>query len=94
MRITSAIVATVVLAAGLFAPQASAAMSREDVRSAIEDQFPVKVLKITEDTVSDKPVYRVTMMFEGGDYNTAFQVNTIVVDAETGKPLIQFQNNQ
>ncbi len=93
VRNTFAIVATIALAAGLFAPQASAAMSQDEVRSALESQYPVKVLKITEDTENDKPVYRVTMMFEGGNFNSAFQVNTIVVDAETGKPLIQYENN-
>lgn len=82
--------AALVLGIGLGAGSALAAMSPDEVKSAIEGEYPVKVLKVTEATVGEKPVYRVTMMFNGGNFNSAFQVNTIVVDAETGKPIVQF----
>jgi len=75
---------------GLGAGSALGAMTPDAVKSAIEGEYPVKVLKVTEATVGDKPVYRVTMMFNGGNFNTAYQVNTIIVDAETGKPIVQF----
>lgn len=78
------------VAIGFSAGSATAAMSPDAVKSAIEGEYPVKVLKVTEDKVGEKPVYRVTMMFNGGNFNTAFQVNTIIVDAETGKPISQF----
>lgn len=81
-----------VAAALLFASSARAAMSSEDVKTAIERQYQVKVLSVKAATYDGHAAYRVTMMNPGGNFNTAFQVNAIIVDAETGKPVSQFRH--
>jgi hypothetical protein len=85
--------AVLAFAAGLLAASAaSAAMSADQIKAAIEKEYGVKVLSVKAATFDGRAVYRVTMMNPGGNYNTAFQVNAIDVDAETGKPVSQFHH--
>jgi hypothetical protein len=78
----------------LFAIAANAygAMSSNEIQAAIEKKYDAKVLKVFVGTELGRPVYFVKVMFKGGNYNTAFQVNTLVVDAKTGKRLPQFRH--
>lgn len=80
------------LAVGLTSANALAEADASEVRAAIEKQYKVKVLKINAVTVDGKSAFKVTVMYPGGDFNTAFQVNTLIVDATTGKTVSQFRH--
>ncbi len=71
---------------------AEAAMSKDEIKAAIEKEYGVTVLRMQETEEDGRPAYRVTMMNAGGDFNDAFQVNQIVVDAETGRPIPAFRH--
>ena len=71
---------------------AKAAMTQSQITAAIEKLYDVRVLKIYADKENGKSLFRVKVMYNGGDWNTAFQVNTIVIDAETGKRVVQFKH--
>ena len=69
-----------------------AAMSKRAIQANIEQEYDAKVLKMFIGNDLGRPVYFVRVMFKGGNYNTAFQVNTIVIDAKTGERLPQFRH--
>jgi hypothetical protein len=69
-----------------------AAMSESQIQASVENLYEVKVLKIYPGKESGRAVFFVKVMFKGGNYNTAFQVNTLVIDASTGKRLPQFSH--
>ena len=71
---------------------AKAAMTQSQVAAATEKSYDVRVLKIYADKENGKSVFRVKVMYNGGDWNTAFQVNTIVIDVETGERVAQFKH--
>ena len=71
---------------------ANAAMTQSQVAAATEKSYDVRVLKIYADKENGKSLFRVKVMYNGGDWNTAFQVNTIVIDAETGERVAQFKH--
>ena len=73
------------------APDAMAA-SKEQVRSSIEKTFGVKVLRIRDMLSEGRAAFAVTIMNPGGNFDEAFQVNTIVVDRATGKLISQFRH--
>lgn len=64
------------------------------IKKKIEGEYPVTVLKTEPGTQNGQKVYRVTVMNRGGDFNEAFQVTTLIVDAETGKMLSQFRHGE
>ena len=68
-------------------------MTQVQITAAIEKAYDVKVLKIEPDKVNSKNVFRVKVMYNGGNWNTAFQVNTIVIDGETGARIPQFKHH-
>ncbi len=70
-----------------------AAMSEDQVRAAITRDHGVEVLRIRADTLDGRAVFLVTVMNPGGNFNEAFQVNTLAVDAETGRLVPQFRHN-
>ena len=74
------------------AAPAWAAMSADQVAAAIAEAYGVTVLRVEPMIEDDKSAYIVTIMNPGGDFNAAFQVNRIVVDAETGKLISQFRH--
>ena len=75
----------------LLAAPARAEMSADAVKQKIEADYVVTVLRVTPMTDDGRPVFAVTIMNPGGAFNEAFQVNTIVIDAETGQPIIQYR---
>lgn len=87
----ASVVSAVVLFGGSFPSRAQSAMDPAQVTARIEAAYPVKVLTVREIEDNGRPAYAVVVMNEGGDFNEAFQVNTIVVDRETGKPISQFR---
>ena len=80
-----------VLACTMGAPPAMA-LTAEEVTAQIEARFPVKVLRVRESAEYGEPAYAVTVMNVGGNFNEAFQVNTIMVDRRTGELLPQFRH--
>ena len=72
--------------AGLAAPSppASAAMSRDEVKAEVEKTYGVAVLRMKETEIDGKPALAVTVMNKGGNDNRAFQVNTLLVNPDTG----------
>ncbi len=75
----------------IFGPHAWA-ISKAEAKAKIEKMFRVEVLKIREIISNGRPAYAVTVMNPGGDFNEAFQVNTIVIDRETGQLVPQFRH--
>ena len=69
----------------------AAALSADQVRRQVETRYNVKVLRIKPMTEQGRSAFAVTVMNPGGDFNEAFQVNTIVIDAETGRPIVQYR---
>ncbi len=74
------------------AAPAWAAMSADQVASAIAEAYGVIVLRVEPMTEDDRAAYLITIMNPGGNFNEAFQVNRIVVDAETGDLIPQFRH--
>jgi len=71
--------------------QPAAALGADDVRSRIAAEYGVTVLKVKPGKYEGAAVYFVTVMNPGGAFNGAFQVNTLVIDAATGKTLPVFR---
>ncbi len=67
-------------------------MSADQVAAAIAEAYGVSVLKVVAAEDEGRTVYRVTIMNPGGDFDEAFQVNTLIVDADTGKPVSGFRH--
>ena len=67
------------------------ALSADQVKRQVETRYGVKVLRIKPMTEQGRSAFAVTIMNPGGVFNEAFQVNTIVIDAETGRLIIQYR---
>ncbi len=76
----------------LLAGQARAAMTEAQVTHSLEQAYNVTVLRVTRLKHDGLPAFLVTMMNPGGNFNTAYQVNTVLVDAETGKLISRFRH--
>lgn len=76
----------------LLAWPAHAEMSAEQAGQAVAEAFDVEVLKVRVDTHAEARVYLVTVMTPGGNFNGAFQVATLMVDARTGRLVSQFRH--
>ena len=81
-----------VMAFGLASGVGAAEVDASAVRAAIEKKYNVKVLKINAIVVNGKSAFKVTVMYPGGNFNTAFQVNTLIVDAATGEAIPVFRH--
>lgn len=93
MRMPILLATLAVCALAAFAQPAAAAMSAEAVGKAVAALYGVEVLRVVPAEGDEgRAAYRVTFMNPGGDFNEAFQVNTILVDAETGAPIVQFRH--
>lgn len=77
----AAVVAAVV---GSLAFAAVAAMTADQVRRQVEQESGGKVIKIEPRKVDQISAFAVTIMNPGGNDNGAFQVYTVVVNAENG----------
>ncbi len=73
-------------------PSAEARMTENEVKSAVEKAYPVQVLQIRDIEVDGRAAYAVTVMTHGGDFDDAFQVNTFIIDADTGKLIPVFRH--
>lgn len=91
MKTLTVVSATLIALAFAGSSSANAQSSQEQIIDNLESVYGVEVLRIKETTNHGTPSYEVTMMNPPGDYNEAFQVNTIVVDRENGQPVPQFR---
>ena len=91
--ITAAIAASFIVA-GATPRDALAAMSAQQARASIEKQFGVKVLNIKKIEFAGKKVFLLTVMSPGGDTNSAFQVNRLAVDPDTGRLVSGFRHRR
>lgn len=75
-------------------PAAPAGVDRtaQKLTQEIVQRYGVQVLRADREMLDDKPVYRMVVMNPGGDFNEAFAVNTLVVDAASGELVSQFQH--
>lgn len=78
--------------AGVMVTPVAAMVTMDQVKSAIASKFGVQVLKVEETQGPEGPAYLVTVMNPGGDSNSAFQVNTLMVDQQTGKLVSAFRH--
>jgi hypothetical protein len=78
--------------AALIPSAAQAAMSEAEIKAALEKQYPVQVLRQRPAELDGKAAVAVTVMNKGSNSATAFQVNTLLVDPDTGKLLSQFRH--
>ncbi len=92
MPVRSWLAAVVVGGGILLAAPAWAAMSADAVAAAIAEAYGVTVLRVVAIEEDGRSVFRVTMMNPGGDFDEAFQVNTLLVDADTGKLVSAFRH--
>ena len=75
-----------VVAAGLVGGiSPAAAISQEEAAAKVAEEYGVEVLKTDAVLQGNQPIILLTVMQPGGNDNAAFQVNTIAVDAKTGK---------
>lgn len=72
----------------------SAAVSQTEAVKMIEDTFDVEVLRASAGQIDGRGVWLLTVMNRGGNFNTAFQVNTLAVDRETGKLVPAFRHGE
>lgn len=63
---------------------AMAAMSKDEIKAEVEKTYGVAVLRMREADSAGKPAFAVTVMNKGGNDNRAFQVNTLLIDPDTG----------
>ena len=91
-RIGIGVGSALALAIGLASGASAAEVDAAAVRASVEKKFDVKVLKINAVIVDGKSAFKVTVMYRGGNFNTAFQVNTLIVDANTGEAVLQFRH--
>ena len=67
-------------------------LSVDELKQQIEQTYPVNVLGVRAITADGKAAYAVTVMTRGGDIDDAFQVNTFIVDADTGASISVFRH--
>jgi uncharacterized membrane protein YkoI len=84
IMIARAFAVTLALGLGLTAGPVEAAMTAEQVKKLVEEQSRGKVLKIAPLEMTTLKAFAVTVMNAGGNANHAFQVYTVIIDAETG----------
>ncbi len=70
----------------------AAALTADEVRQRISTEFGVRVLKVRPGRLDGRSVFLVTVMNPGGDFNEAFQVTVLAVDAVTGKLVPAFRH--
>lgn len=76
----------------LLAGRTQAEVTEAQVKRSLEQAYNVTVLRIRQVDHEGQPAFVVTMMNPGGNFNEAFQVNTVLVDADSGKLISQFRH--
>ena len=83
------------LAAALLAGvtgRVAAEVGEAAARRQIEVRFDVDVLRSEAGEIDGIPVWLMTVMNRGGDFNSAFQVNVLAVDRRSGELVPAFRH--
>lgn len=88
--ISARLIALLAVAAVLGAAPARA-LSPDAAGERLAQRFGVKILRVTPIERAGRDLYAVVVMNPGGNFNEAFKVSTLVVDAETGDLVAQFR---
>jgi hypothetical protein len=64
----------------------------EKLATDLAQRYGVTVLRAEPAEADGKPVFRVTVMRQGGDFDNAYGVTTLTVDAASGDLVPQFRN--
>ncbi len=70
-----------------------AQVSADQVRQQVAQNYEVDVLRINEGELDGKAVWLVTVMNSGGNFNDAFQVNTLAIDKASGELVPSYRNS-
>ena len=70
----------------------AAAVTESEAVRMIEETYDVEVLRARAGEIEGRQVWLLTVMNQGGDFNTAFQVNILAVDQDTGKLVPAFRH--
>ena len=88
------IAAVLAIFVGLAATAAMAAMTADQVRQQVEQESGGKVIKIEPRKYGALEAFAVTIMNPGGNSNAAFQVYTVIINAENGTPISEQRQSQ
>ncbi len=69
---------------GIPTQRAHAQVGVDAAASRIAEEYGVEVLRTRAGELDGKPVWLITVMRQGGDFNSAFQVTTLAVDRMSG----------
>ncbi len=94
LQSSASALALILVAAWLLASPTAAqgVLSPEQVSKRIAATFGVRVLRVRRSEHAGRSTYAVTVMNPGGNYNEAYQVNTLMVEPETGTLISQFRH--
>lgn len=70
-----------------------AQLSADQAREQIAQNYGVEVLSVREGDLDGRPVWLLTVMNSGGNFNEAFQVNTLAIDKASGDLAPSFRNS-
>ena len=74
-------------------PASAQQLTGEAAAQKVAETYGVEALRVQEMRAADgRPAYAVTVMAPGGDFNGAFQVTTLLVDARTGELISQYRH--
>lgn len=74
-------------------PASAQRLTAEAAAQKVAETYGVEALRVQEMRAADgRPAYAVTVMAPGGDFNGAFQVTTLLVDARTGELISQYRH--
>ncbi len=65
-------------------------LTPQEVARRLAETYGVDVLRVRELEENGRRLYAITVMLPGGNRNDAFQVGTLLVDAESGEPVPRF----
>ncbi len=74
------------------AMETQAAVTKEQASRQIEEAFGVEVLKARPGKIDGRDVWLLTVMNRGGNFNGAFQFNTLAVDQASGALVPSFRH--
>ncbi len=75
-------------------PGAAAALTKEEAERKVAETYGVEVIakKTRAGEIDGRPVWFLTVMNPGGDFNAAFQVTTLAVDRDSGELVPAFRH--
>ncbi|GEM_PF-5890563 len=79
-------------AATKHAPTVGSGLVLQRVAKMLSERYGVQVIRAERTQLNGKPVFEVVVINPGGDFNEAYAVHTLVVDASTGTLISQFEH--